>query len=88
MKGRFVTREEWQTFSNLIWDELQKAEKKFPWWPNDHIHGTAIVAEEAGEMMKAVLQATYQEKTLFPLVEETIQTAAMCLRLYIAITDK
>ncbi len=84
---RFVTREEWQVFSNLVWDELQRAERKFPTWPNDHIHGVAIVNEESGEIVKAALQYTYQGGNASNIVKETIQTATMCLRYWIALTD-
>ncbi len=87
MRNRFVTREEWQVFSNLVWDELQRAERKFPEWPDDHIHGTAIVVEEDGEMMKAALQLTYEGGNISHLIKETIQGAAMCLRLWIAVSD-
>ncbi len=86
-KVRFATKEEWQVFSNLIWEELQLAQKKFPKWPTDHIHGAAIVGEEAGEILKAALQLTYEGSSSSDVIKETIQTATMSFRFWLAMTD-
>lgn len=64
-----------------IEEELERARKKFPKWPKDHIHAAAIVAEEAGELIRAALQYKYEFQKSSAITEEAIQTAAMCIRL-------
>ena len=63
-------------------NEIAIAESKFPAWPTDIIHASAIVQEEAGELVKATLEVTYEpHKTGRGEVEkEAIQTAAMAIR--------
>ncbi len=39
----------------LVFAELRYAERKFPGWPEDPVHAAAILAEEAGELVKAAL---------------------------------
>ena len=63
-------------------EELERAEAKFPWWPTDPIHAAAIVAEEAGELIRAALRETY-EGAEDEMVTEAIQTGAMALRFII-----
>jgi len=62
--------------------EVARATRKFPTWPTDPIHAAAVLAEEAGEVQKAVLQAVYEPHKSGPLDvrAEVVQTAAMCLR--------
>jgi len=60
--------------------ELRYARSKFPGWPTDVIHATAIVAEEAGEAVKAALRFTYEDGSWHKLREELVQTAAMAIR--------
>ncbi|MCC6603065.1 MAG: hypothetical protein IT327_07640 [Anaerolineae bacterium] len=72
--------------------ELNRARAKFPTWPDDPIHAAAVVAEESGELAKAVLQACYeQEKNehyfqdqLTEVRREAIQTAAMAIRFLVS----
>lgn len=64
-----------------IWWELQEAEGKFPGWPTDPVHGTAIVDEEAGEALKAALEWYYEDGSQEELDKELVQTAAMALRM-------
>ncbi|MCK4337706.1 MAG: hypothetical protein KAX11_07165 [Candidatus Aminicenantes bacterium] len=66
--------------NELILDELKRAEKLFPNWPLDVVHGAAILAEEAGEVIKASLDAYYGRNDFENLRKEVIQTAAMALR--------
>ena len=37
----------------LILNELETAREKHPDWPDDKIHATAILIEEAGELLQA-----------------------------------
>ena len=49
-------------------------------WPIDIIHGAAIVGEEAGEVLKAALQHTYESKEYGPCLDEAIHTAVTAMR--------
>lgn len=60
--------------------ELERAEAKHPAYPPDPIHAAAILAEEAGEVVKAALQFTYEGGTLVDMEKEAIQTGAMAIR--------
>lgn len=65
--------------------EIERAEKKHPHWPDDYIHQAAIVAEEAGELVRAALNDYYENGQtpagLEEIRKEAIQTAATCIRL-------
>lgn len=62
--------------------ELSAAMAKFPTWPTDPLHASGVVAEEAGELFKAVLQQVYEPHKNKPgdVRKEAIQTAAMAIR--------
>ena len=60
--------------------ELSYAESKYPDWPTDQIHAAAIVAEESGELVRAVLNEVYHGAPDEASDREAIQTAAMCIR--------
>jgi NTP pyrophosphatase (non-canonical NTP hydrolase) len=62
--------------------ELVKAKNKFPYWPDDPLHASAIIAEEVGEFHKEVLQWTYEpDKTNYENIrKEAIQSIAMLIR--------
>ena len=60
--------------------ELQKACSKHPMWPGDMIHGAAIVAEEAGELIRATLQKKYEGENNDNELTEGLHTGAMALR--------
>lgn len=64
----------------MIEDELDRAEKKFPDFPVDPIHAAAIVAEEAGELVQAALQFTYEGGSYEEMQKEAVQVGAMALR--------
>lgn len=63
-----------------ITEELLRARKLHPSWPEDSIHQAAIVQEEAGELIRAALQHEFDDATKHPMETEAIQTAAMALR--------
>jgi NTP pyrophosphatase (non-canonical NTP hydrolase) len=66
---------------DLIFAELKKAENKFPGWPDDPVHGAAILAEEAGELVKASLDFYYGRYDEIDLMEkEAAQVGAMAIR--------
>lgn len=61
--------------------ELQRAKRKHPDFPRDMYKQLAIMQEEAGEVVKAVLHYDYEEGSKEDIREELIQTAAMCMRM-------
>jgi hypothetical protein len=67
---------------SAVLSEVEKAVRKFPTWPTDPLHAVSVLGEEYGELVKAVLQLTYEpHKTSADEVRmEAIQTAAMALR--------
>ena len=67
--------------------ELEHAFTKFPTWPTDPIHAAQVVAEEAGELGQAALQACYEpnKATRQDMCEEAIQTAAMAIRFLMSV---
>jgi len=76
-----------------IQEELTRASVLHPTYPVDHLRRTAIMVEEAGEAMKAALEATrpgpgYGPSPGYPplnnLRDELVQTAAMCIRQLLA----
>lgn len=69
---------------NDVVQEIRSAESKFPLWPNDPLHAAAIVAEEVGELQKAVLQALYEDGEKDEVRVEAIQVAAMAFRFLLA----
>jgi NTP pyrophosphatase (non-canonical NTP hydrolase) len=64
----------------LIEEEVARAKQKFPWWPEDTVHGAAIVAEESGELVQAALQHTYEGGSEAAMKREAIHTGAMAVR--------
>ena len=60
--------------------ELKRAETKFPGFPQDPIHGSAVLAEECGELQQACLQYTYEKGNFDNVKKEAVHTAAMALR--------
>lgn len=49
---------------NLVVAELQRAEGQHPGWPTDRLRQVAIVAEEAGEALKAALDIIFAEEAM------------------------
>lgn len=71
-----------------IFEELRKAEAKFPGWPDDPVHGAAILVEEAGELMQAALDFYYHRSaTPEKMHKEAAQTGAMAVRFLLALYD-
>ncbi len=64
----------------LVFDELRRAEQKFPGFPDDPVHAAGIIGEESGELMQAALDYYYGRGTLEQMRAEAVQTAAMAFR--------
>jgi hypothetical protein len=67
--------------TEAVINELEKAKKKHPNFPNDRIHQVNIMLEEAGEVSKAINEFAWNEGSINDVAEELIQTAAMCYRI-------
>ncbi len=63
-----------------IFEEVERAEKKYPYWPEDAIHAAAVVNQEAGELAEACLAVRYKKGSIEHAAEEAVQTAAMAVR--------
>lgn len=60
--------------------ELKRAETIHPNWPTDPVHAGAVLAEEAGEVVKAINNVVTKHKGESDYATEAIQCAAMCVR--------
>ncbi len=64
--------------------EVVRARSKFPAgqtvWQKDFIHMASAVVEEAGELMRAAIQCTYEAGSGGAMRREAVQTAAVCVR--------
>jgi NTP pyrophosphatase (non-canonical NTP hydrolase) len=65
----------------MIVRELRIAEEKHPCWPDDIVHAAAILAEEAGEVVKDALDVHYSGKSTDDLKIEIAQVGAMAIRM-------
>ncbi len=63
-----------------IQKEILRAETLHPNWPNDPIHGAAIVGEECGELTKAAIDFSYHDYPAAGMETEAIQVAATAIR--------
>lgn len=66
---------------NDILDEVDRAEKKHPNWPDNPYKGMAIIGEELGEANQALLQSDDEGGTVDDVRKELIETAATCIRM-------
>ena len=62
--------------------EMQRAVTKFPTWPTDPVHASAVVTEESGELAQSVLECIYEphKSSKADVRAEAIQTATMAIR--------
>lgn len=67
-------------YVGMVFDELRRAERKFPGFPTDPVHAASIVSEEVGELTKAVNEYTYEGGSFENITKEAVQSAAMALR--------
>lgn len=65
-----------------IRNEITRAVAKFPTWPTDPVHASAVVTEESGELAQSVLECIYEphKSSKADVRAEAIQTAAMAIR--------
>lgn len=61
--------------------ELERAEKIHPAWPIDLVKASAILAEEAGETLRAANTFDETRSGKKEIVTEAVQTAATAIRL-------
>lgn len=61
--------------------EVLRARRIHPKWPEDVVYQAAILGEEAGEVTKAALDHQFKNQPLRNVLDEAIQTGAMCVRL-------
>jgi hypothetical protein len=66
---------------DLIISELRLAEKKYPRWPDDLVHGAAIIGEEVGEIIRATLNNYYHGDKIENIKKEAVHTAVTAIRL-------
>jgi len=62
--------------------EVIRAKRKFPAFPDDAIHMSAIINEEAGELTRDSLQFVYEDCRAEEIYTELIHTTAMCFRMF------
>jgi hypothetical protein len=79
---------DWELIVRQVDIETIAAEKKHPLWPDDLIHGVAIVCEESGEAIRAALQCQYEGGEIDDVRRELVQTAATCFRMLAWIDKK
>jgi len=73
----------------LISSALLNAEVKFPGWPDDVVHASAILIEEAGELTQAALDFFYGRYRAYDrMMKEAAQVGAMALRFLIDILGR
>lgn len=65
----------------IIHAEYLKAKEKWPGWPVDPVHAAAVLAEEAGEVIKAALKYCYEDGDGSDITKEAAQVGAMALRM-------
>lgn len=82
MKPEAVPQAEgyFENAETAVQDELSRARRLHPDWPIDPVHAAAIVAEEAGELVRAVLRYVYEGKSILEVRTEAVQVGAMAAR--------
>lgn len=68
-----------------IVNELERAQKLHPVWPEDLIHQVAIQVEESGEALQAALNHVYHDASIELVRKELVQAGAMVLRCLISL---
>lgn len=63
-----------------IFDELRLARDKHSLWPDDLVHGAAIVSEQAGGLLKSCLAAEMTDEQRQRARQEAKQVAVVAIR--------
>lgn len=71
----------------MVLAEMNRAISKHPSWPTDNVKRSAIVVEEAGELIREANRIDEGVGSLDELKNECIQTAAMCFRMLDALAE-
>lgn len=71
----------------MVLAEIDRAIGKHPQWPTDNVKRSAIVVEEAGELIREANLLDEGKGSLQVLKNECIQTAAMCFRMLDALSQ-
>ena len=71
-----------------IEQEVKRAKKIHPFFPLDAVGRCSIMAEEAGEAVKAANQLVWEDGNRENLKIELTQTAAMCVRILEAMENE
>lgn len=66
---------------------LRHAEEKWPGWGKDPVHAVAVLAEEAGELVKAANEFYWENGSRDQMIKEAAQVGAMALRFLIGMDD-
>jgi hypothetical protein len=86
--NHITTIDQWNRISMAIIKEVHRAEKSYPEWPIEIDRGVALMAEEAGEAVKAANDHLWHFGTKTWLKKKLVQTAAMCVRMLAALEPK
>jgi hypothetical protein len=73
---------------STVLTEYKSAYEHYPEWPLDVIHKAAIVAEEAGELIRATLLYMYEDGKYYDMHKEATQTSAMGFRFLVEMFDE
>lgn len=69
----------WHSLAEDVDNEVSRARKKFP----EPTHMTVALAEECGELIKAIAERREGKGAKDATYTELVQTMAMCVRLYL-----
>jgi hypothetical protein len=69
-----------ETVIGLVMAEIERAEKLHPVWPKDLVKASALIAEEAGEEIRAANDYAEKRGSTRQIVIEAVHTAATALR--------
>ena len=69
-----------ETVIGLVMAEIERAEKLHPVWPRDLVKASALIAEEAGEEIRAANDYAEKRGSKRRIVTEAVHTAATALR--------
>jgi len=70
-----------QQIIEILLRGVKEAEAKHPVWPDDILHGLAIISEEHGELAKAAYENVYEGGHYINVQAEAFDTMVTCFRL-------